>query len=372
MPRLKVAVVFGTRPEVIKLAPVIRELKRRKNKFNTTILSTAQHREMLDQLLNSFDIVPDRDMNIMKPRQSLAEITVNAISGLNTYFRENKPDLLLIQGDTTTVFSAAVAAFYHKVAVGHVEAGLRSYDLENPYPEEMNRVLTSHITRFHFAPTAGAKQNLLKENIPEKHIHVTGNTVIDSLFMALNHPENRLPDEIRETWKGPQILMTAHRRENLGEALQNICQALVTLVNKYPQLQIIYPVHLNPAVRDIVYPELKGNNRIILLDPLDYHTFVQVMAKCSFILTDSGGIQEEAPSLKKPVLIMRNVTERPEAEEAGTARIIGTYRNRIISEVSRLLDDQDAFQAMISSRNPYGDGRAAIRIADVLEEYEPG
>ena len=364
----KILTIFGTRPEAIKLAPVIKELERRNDVFVSKVCVTAQHREMLDPFLQLFGINPDWDLNIMQPNQSLFDITAKALIKLKEVLEKEKPDLVLVQGDTTTTFTAALAAYYLKIKVGHVEAGLRTLDKYNPFPEELNRRLVGHIADLHFAPTKRAKENLLFEGIPEGSIFVTGNTVVDALFMILARTtsEDYLPKALSQPDR-KLILVTAHRRESFGEGIANICLALKEIVKRVPDVEIVYPVHLNPNVREPVYRMLGGVERVHLIEPLDYIPFVHLMKASYLILTDSGGIQEEAPSLGKPVLVLRNITERPEAVEAGAAKLVGTDPQRIVAETLRLLQDPSEYSKMANVPNPFGDGRAALRIADILE-----
>lgn len=372
MNRPAVLVVFGTRPEAIKLAPVIHELLRRPDRFRATVCVTAQHRQMLDQALETFEIRPDMDLDLMRPGQTLASLTAAVVAGMDGIFRETKPDCLLVQGDTTTVMAAALAAFYHRIRVGHVEAGLRTNNKFSPFPEEINRRLTSQIADFHFAPTERARQNLLREGFDPAAIVVTGNTVIDALFLAREKLRRALIP-----WKGfdPAVLgdrrvvaITGHRRENFGTGFQAICRAIRTLAERFPDVEFVYPVHLNPNVREPVHGMLGGVRNIRLTEPLEYLPFVALMERCHFLLSDSGGVQEEAPSLGKPVLVMRDTTERPEAIEAGTAKLVGTDADRIVEEASRLLSDPAAYEAMRAAKNPFGDGAAARRIVDHLQE----
>lgn len=366
----KICFVFGTRPEAIKLAPVIIEL-RKHPEFELNVCVTAQHREMLDQVLDVFDIKPDVDLNLMKPDQTLSNLTAEAILRLDEYFKNYKPELVFVQGDTTTVLAASLAAFYNKIKIAHVEAGLRTFDKSAPFPEEINRVLTSHIADLHFAPTEIAKSNLIKEGVPEKSILVTGNTVIDALLYAKdivckNPPE--VPGIKKEILNAEKqiILITGHRRENFGEGFENICAALSELADEFRDNYFIYPLHLNPNVRKPVNALLGNKKNILLIEPLSYLPFVYLMTKAKIILTDSGGIQEEAPSLGKPVLVMRDVTERPEAVEAGTAKLVGTNKLNIISSVSDLINNNSEYQKMTSASNPYGDGYATIKIVNSL------
>jgi len=359
----RVLIAFGTRPEAIKLAPVIAALRDETPGLEIRVVVTAQHREMLDQVLDLYGIKPDHDLDIMRPRQTLTQITVRALQRMGRLIEAERPDMVLVQGDTTTTFVAALSAFYCRVPVGHVEAGLRTYDKYHPYPEEVNRRLTSHIADWHYAPTRGARQALLREGIPASRIRVTGNTVIDAVLAVAAKPFTGPP--VRGWRADPArrlLLVTAHRRENFGEPMREICQAVLDLSDRYPDLDVIFPVHPNPAVRKVVRPMLGKRKRIHLVPPLDYHPFVALMASATLILTDSGGIQEEAPSLGKPVLVLRHVTERPEAQEAGTVKVVGPLRRRIVTEARRLLDDPRAYRRMARRINPYGDGKAAGRI----------
>ncbi len=377
---IHILTIFGTRPEAIKLAPVIKALKSHPKLFCSSICITAQHREMLDQVLSLFDIQPDYDLNIMKQGQDLYEITNEVLLKLKGFLRAARPDLILVQGDTTTTFAATLAAFYEKIKIGHIEAGLRTYDKYRPFPEEINRRLTSVLTDYHFAPTERARHNLLKEGVPDDHIYVTGNTVIDALLLTLEKqslPEyqKRMDEFFSE--KIPSfshlrrmILVTAHRRESFGEGLENICRALKEIVEKNVDVEVIYPVHLNPNVKKPVQQIIGGMDRIHLIEPLDYDSFVYLMGRSYLILTDSGGIQEEAPSLGKPVLVMREVTERPEAIEAGTARLVGSNKEGIVRETQRLLDSPEEYKKMSTIKNPYGDGNSAERIITILSQIE--
>ncbi|MGC8833872.1 MAG: non-hydrolyzing UDP-N-acetylglucosamine 2-epimerase [Armatimonadota bacterium] len=353
--------VFGTRPEAVKMAPVIRELKKFPNLVELKVAVTAQHREMLDQVLKVFDIVPDYDLNIMQHGQSLADITTRSLQGLDRLFAKEMPDLVLVQGDALAVLSGALAAFYHKIPVGHVEAGLRTGEMYNPFPEEMVRRLTSQIASMHFAPTEKARANLLAEGIPESNIFVTGNTVIDALLsVAAALPEDQPGGNFKE------ILVTAHRRENWGEPHRQVFLALRDLVEAFPDVRVVFAMHRNPEIRRQARSILGGLERVELIEPPDYAPFVALMKRCYMVITDSGGIQEEAPSLGKPVLVVRSTTERPEGVEAGTVRLVGTNRETVFREASRLLTDPDAYQAMAKARNPYGDGRAAERIREAI------
>jgi UDP-N-acetylglucosamine 2-epimerase (non-hydrolysing) len=366
---LKIAVIFGTRPEAIKLAPIILRLRDHPGRFQPITIVTAQHREMLDQVLELFSIQPDFDLHIIRPRQSLAQIAAHAISGLDSVLAQIKPDFVVVQGDTSTTFLGALAAFYHKIPVAHVEAGLRTRNKFYPFPEEMNRHLTSVLTDAHFAPTLQSKQNLIDEGISPETIWVTGNTVIDALQdvlgweRACRHP---ILDRIcRENLR--MVLVTSHRRENQGHPQEEICSALLELVERFSDILVVFPVHLSPAVRDTVMPRLKRQDRIVLLDPIDYFETVHFMKASYLILTDSGGIQEEAPALGKPVLVLRDVTERPEGLDAGTVRLVGTERHNIVSVASKLLSDSTMYRRMSDAVNPYGDGLASVRILQALE-----
>lgn len=370
MKKIKVITIFGTRPEAIKMAPLVKELESRQE-IENKVCVTAQHRQMLDQVLDLFHITPDFDLNIMKTKQSLTGITNRVLEGLEEIFAKEKPDLILVHGDTTTTFAGALAAFYQKINVGHVEAGLRTFDKYFPFPEEMNRKLTGAIADIHFAPTAGSKSNLLREGIDEKKIFVTGNTVIDAMKYTVdssyvfNNPELNNID-----YNGRKVIMvTAHRRENWGEGIQNICEALREIVTKNEDAEIVYLVHLNPVVRDVVYKNLDGLDRVHLLPPLDTKETHNLMNKCYMVMTDSGGLQEEAPHLGKPVLVLRDVTERPEAVQAGTVKLLGTDKGIIINEANKLLRDSNEYNNMSHAVNPYGDGKASKRIADAILYY---
>jgi UDP-N-acetylglucosamine 2-epimerase (non-hydrolysing) len=365
----KVSFIFGTRPEAIKLCPLILAMKEHPD-FEPHVCVTAQHREMLDQMLAVFEVVPDVDLSIMQPNQTLSSLTARAIAAIEGYLVMHKPDMVIVQGDTTTTFCASLAAFYHCIPVGHVEAGLRTRNKFSPFPEEINRVLTSHIADYHFAPTRISKENLIKEGILEDKIFITGNTVIDALFFAIEkikkHPPE-IPELPEDILSGPinqkkLVLITGHRRENFGMAFEAICNAIVTLAKKFPEVEFVYPVHLSPNVQKPVFSLLKGFKNIHLIAPLSYLPFVALMNRSWLILTDSGGIQEEAPSLGKPVVVMRNTTERPEAVNAGTIRIVGTKKKTIVDSVSLLLTDEAAYNAMVNTRSPYGDGMATSRI----------
>ena len=361
---LKVLSVFGTRPEAIKMAPVIKELERHSEEIASRVCVTAQHRQMLDQVLNLFKIVPDYDLGVMEDNQSPTQVASAVLARLGPILQQERPDWVLVQGDTTTVAAASLAAFYARVKVGHVEAGLRTHDKWQPFPEEINRRLAGVVADLHFAPTEWARQNLLREDVPSEHIIVTGNPVIDALHWVAKLPYDPSAGSLADIpWDRRIILVTAHRRENFGKPLENICRALREIAARYrDDVYIIYPVHLNPNVQGPVYRLLDGVPNITLLPPLDYLSFVYLMKRCYLMLTDSGGIQEEAPGLGKPVLVLREVTERPEALEAGTARLAGVEQGRIVAETIRLLEDGDAYRKMACAVNPYGDGRASKMI----------
>ena len=370
--RKKILVVFGTRPEAIKLAPVIHEL-RKCPEFDTRVCVTAQHREMLDQVLTLFGIEPHVDLNLMEPDQDLPGLTSRVLEGITEVLREERPHIVLVQGDTTTVMATAMAAFYEKIMVGHVEAGLRSGDPFSPFPEEINRRVATALSSLHFAPTRRAEEALLREGIPGRQVFLTGNPVIDALYTILGLP---VPEKAREVLekaglnRGEDsrklILVTAHRRENFGEPFESICLGIKDVVERNPQVAVVYPVHLNPHVREPVRRILEGHERIFLTEPVEYHVLVHLMKESYLVLTDSGGIQEEAPSLGKPVLVMRKETERPEGVEAGTAKLVGADTERIIREVERLLYDPEEYECMSRAVNPYGDGKASERIGEVL------
>jgi UDP-N-acetylglucosamine 2-epimerase (non-hydrolysing) len=369
MSRHKIVTILGTRPEVIKMAPVIRELQGRRSSFDHTVVATAQHRQMLDQVLEVFEIQPDIDLGLMKQNQGLAEFASKSLLALSTLLSELKPDAILVQGDTTTVATAALAAFYQGVRVGHVEAGLRSFNRQHPFPEEINRRLAGCLADMHFAPTASARLNLLREGVPDESIFVTGNTIVDALksvSLEANFDDPRLASLNQ---KGNRVLLvTAHRRENHGEPLRSICKALRTLTSTFEDIEIVYPVHLNPSVRTVVQQELGDISRVHLVDPVSYPDLLRLMKRCYLILTDSGGIQEEAPSFRKPVLVLREVTERPELIEANAGKIVGTDTDTIVYAASRLLNEPLEYAAMTAAENPFGDGRAAQRIADILDQ----
>jgi UDP-N-acetylglucosamine 2-epimerase (non-hydrolysing) len=365
----KILFIFGTRPEAIKIAPVIKELEKYPKKFKVINCVTAQHRQMLDQVLSLFEIKVDYDLNIMKEGQDLFYLNSRLMPSLKKVLEREKPDLCLVQGDTTSAFLGGLAAYYQKIKVGHIEAGLRTYQKYSPFPEETNRRLLSAIADLHFAPTKKAKDNLLKENIPSGNIFVTGNTVIDALLMiAKNNYQFDNPTLKKLDFTKKIILVTAHRRESFGKPFREMCYAFREIVNSHKDLELIYPVHLNPNVQKPVKHILKNTKRIHLIPPLDYKDFVLLMKKSYLILTDSGGIQEEAPTFHKPVLVMREVTERPEAVQAGTAKVVGTQRKKIVEETSKLLSSEKTYQKMSSTKNPYGDGKAAKRIVQIISE----
>lgn len=372
MSRIKVMTVFGTRPEAIKMAPVVLELTKHPDHITPIVAVTAQHREMLDQVLNLFNITPDYDLDIMSQGQTLFDITCRAMQGLNQVLAKEKPDIVLVHGDTTTTFAGALAAFYHQTSIGHVEAGLRTGDKFSPYPEEMNRKLTGSLTDVHFAPTATAKENLLQENVAPETVFVTGNTVIDALKATVD-PNYQFTDKLLQKIDYANrkvILVTTHRRENLGEPMRHVYQALKDIVTGFSDVEIVFPVHKNPLVRQVVEAELGGIERVHLIDPLDYQPFANLMARSYLVLTDSGGIQEEAPALGKPVLVLRDTTERPEAVTAGTVKLIGTDREMVYSETKELLVNNAEYQRMANAVNPYGDGNASHRIvATILYKY---
>ena len=371
MPNKKVMVVFGTRPEAIKMAPVVKALRQTPG-IDTLVTVTAQHRQMLDQVLELFGIVPDDDLDLMQTNQGLPDLFARILAGVSDVIVRRKPDLLLVHGDTSTTLAAALAAFYAHVPIGHIEAGLRTGDIVSPWPEEMNRRLATPLASLHFAPTIRARDNLLSENVPADQIHTTGNTVIDALLDVVEMLDTDADLQAHLDAKFPfldpnrrLILVTGHRRESFGPGLENICQALVDIARSR-NVQLVYPVHLNPNVREPVNRLLEGISNVHLLEPLDYLPFVRLMSLAHLIITDSGGIQEEAPSLGKPVLVMREVTERPEAVEAGTVILVGSRRERIVAEALRLLDDQSTYEAMTQVHNPYGDGKASLRIAKAI------
>ena len=376
----KIMLVFGTRPEAIKMAPLVKEFQKHPDTFQTIVCVTGQHREMLDQVLNIFDIRPDFDLNIMKQGQDLYDVTARVLTGMRDVLREAQPDVVLVHGDTTTSTAAALAAFYQQIPVGHVEAGLRTHNILSPWPEEMNRQITGRIASYHFAPTALSRQNLLQENVDDANITVTGNTVIDALYWVVDRIKNdrSLDAELEEVLRHagydvnrladgrPLVLITGHRRENFGDGFINMCTAIKQLTERYPNVDFVYPMHLNPNVRrpihEVFGDDLSNLGNMHFIEPLEYLSFVYLMEKSTIVLTDSGGIQEEAPGLGKPVLVMRDTTERPEALEAGTVKLVGTDREKIFNEVSTLLDDAAAYAV-----NPYGDGLACSRIVERLK-----
>ena len=380
----KVMLVFGTRPEAIKMAPLVKEFQKHPDEFQTIVCVTGQHREMLDQVLHIFEITPDYDLNIMKQGQDLYDVTARVLLGMRDVLKEARPDVVLVHGDTTTSTAAALAAFYQQIPVGHVEAGLRTHNIYSPWPEEMNRQLTGRIATYHFAPTPLSRQNLLTEAVQESHITVTGNTVIDALYMVVEKikKDKALDTELESVLKqsgydvnrlsgGKKlVLITGHRRENFGDGFISMCKAIKALTEKYPEVDFVYPMHLNPNVRKPIHEvfgeDLSGLGNMFFIEPLEYLSFVYLMEKSTIVLTDSGGIQEEAPGLGKPVLVMRDTTERPEALEAGTVKLVGTDYDKIVDEVSALIENQEYYDRMSKAVNPYGDGLACARIAKSL------
>ena len=367
MSKIRVLTVFGTRPEAIKMAPLVKEFEKRSDKFKSIVCVTAQHRQMLDQVLKLFDIKPDFDLNIMKPNQDLWTITAEVLMLMKDVIETSKPDIVLVHGDTTTSMAAALSAFYAKVPAGHVEAGLRTFDKYYPFPEEINRVFADAVCSYHFAPTETSIDNLKKSAIPDTHIYKTGNTVIDALLHTVENNKSDL-SYIGLNPDLKTILLTSHRRENFGEPIKNICKAVLELTEKNQDIQFVYPVHLNPNVQQPVRELLEGKERIHLIDPMEYAPFSTLMKKSHIIMTDSGGVQEEAPSLGKPVLVLRSTTERPEAVEYGTVKLVGTDKDNIVKEVQNLLDNDEEYKKMSEAINPYGDGLASCRIADILEK----
>jgi UDP-N-acetylglucosamine 2-epimerase len=364
----KVMVVFGTRPEAIKMAPVIKELKKVQD-IETRVVVTAQHREMLDQVLQLFLIKPDYDLNLMKDKQDLYTITTGVLTGLKEILEQEQPDLVLVHGDTTTTFAAALAAFYQKIPVGHVEAGLRTRNKYSPYPEEMNRSLTGRLAELHFAPTDVSRENLLAESTASFKIWVTGNTVIDALMDTVN-PDYEFTDELKEiNFKNRIILVTTHRRENWGDHMRDIYEALLQLAKEFSDIEIVFPVHKNPTVKDLAVEMLGNRERIHLLEPLEYEVFANLMNASYIVMTDSGGMQEEAPSLGKPVLVLRDTTERPEAIQAGTVKLVGTVKEQVYEAAKLLLVDRQIYDEMAQAINPYGDGKAANRIVKVIKDF---
>ena len=380
----KVMLVFGTRPEAIKMAPLVKEFQKQPKRVETVVCVTGQHREMLDQVLKIFDIKPDYDLNIMKQGQDLYDVTARVLTGMRDVLKEVKPDVVLVHGDTTTSTAAALAAFYQQIPVGHVEAGLRTHNIYSPWPEEMKRLLTGRLATYHFSPTPLSRNNLIKESVDDRNIIITGNTVIDALYWVVdkikNNKEldNELEDilskagyDVNRLNNGKKlVLITGHRRENFGDGFINMCTAIKDLTVKYPDLDFVYPMHLNPNVRKPIHEvfgeNLSGLKNMFFIEPLEYLSFVYLMEKSSIVLTDSGGIQEEAPGLGKPVLVMRDTTERPEALDAGTVKLVGTDYNKIVNEVSSLIDDKAAYEKMSKAVNPYGDGLACGRIVNAL------
>lgn len=380
----KIMLVFGTRPEAIKMAPLVKEFQKQPKRVETVVCVTGQHREMLDQVLKIFDIKPDYDLNIMKQGQDLYDVTARVLTGMRDVLKEVKPDVVLVHGDTTTSTAAALAAFYQQIPVGHVEAGLRTHNIYSPWPEEMNRLLTGRLATYHFSPTPLSRNNLIKESVDDRNIIITGNTVIDALYWVVdkikNNKEldNELEDilskagyDVNRLNNGKKlVLITGHRRENFGDGFINMCTAIKDLTVKYPDLDFVYPMHLNPNVRKPIHEvfgeNLSGLKNMFFIEPLEYLSFVYLMEKSSIVLTDSGGIQEEAPGLGKPVLVMRDTTERPEALDAGTVKLVGTDYNKIVNEVSSLIDDKAAYEKMSKAVNPYGDGLACGRIVNAL------
>ena len=364
---IKVMTIFGTRPEAIKMAPLVKELEKTEG-IKSVVAVTAQHRQMLDQVLKLFEITPDYDLNIMKDRQTLVSIVTNALTGLDEIMKKDRPDIVLVHGDTSTSFVGALAAFYNQIAIGHVEAGLRTYDKYSPFPEEMNRKLTGQMTDMHFSPTIKNKNNLLKESMNEDDIYITGNTVIDALKTTVRDTYEFVDETLKnlDFENKRVILVTAHRRENLGEPLQNICSALKEIACLYEDVEIVYPVHLNPAVREVANSTLKDLKNVHLIEPLDVEELHNAMNRCYMVMTDSGGLQEEAPALGKPVLVLRTETERPEAVEAGTVKIAGVDKDVILSMAKELLDNKDEYNKMARAANPYGDGTASERIVKAI------
>lgn len=377
MDKIKVLIVIGTRPEAIKMAPLIKQLQS-DNRFDAHTCITAQHREMLDQVMNLFKITPEYDLNVMQNGQTLVSITSLILSRLSEVLKDFSPDYVLVHGDTTTTSSAALASYYHQIKVAHVEAGLRTGDIYSPWPEEGNRKLVASLAQLHFTPTKTSASNLRKENVDDKFISITGNTVIDTLLLAKKEINDDIyfKDQLLKKYNFLNsdkkiVLITGHRRENFGDGFKNICSAIDTLSSKFPEVNFVYPVHLNPNVKDIVTESLSGKENIFLIEPLDYKPFIFLMDQSYLILTDSGGVQEEAPSLGKPVLVMRNTTERPEAIEAGTVRLVGTNYQKIVDEVTKLLTDSSEYNKMSLAHNPYGDGLASSRIIEHLyDDYQ--
>lgn len=370
MEKLKIIAIFGTRPEAVKMAPLVKELKKREE-IDAKVCVTAQHRQMLDQVLDLFSIKPDFDLNIMKAKQSLTGITTRVLEGLEEIFESEKPDMVLVHGDTTTTFAGALAAFYKQIPVGHVEAGLRTFNKYFPFPEEMNRKLTGSIAELHFAPTGGSKNNLLREGVDENKIYVTGNTVIDAMEYTVEQGYKFEREDLNnlDYINKKVIMVTAHRRENWGGGIENICTALKKIVQENKDAELVYLVHLNPVVKDVVYKYLDGVDRVHLLPPLDTKETHNLMNKCFMVMTDSGGLQEEAPHLGKPVLVLRDVTERPEAVEASTVKLVGTDVEKIVNEANSLIRNKEVYAKMSKAINPYGDGSASRRITDAILKY---
>lgn len=365
MRKIKVMTIFGTRPEAIKMAPLVLELEKQSDRFESIVTITAQHREMLDQVLEIFDISPDYDLDIMKPNQSLSQITSNVIVGLEKVMKEANPDIVLVHGDTTTTFAASIAAFYQQIKIGHVEAGLRTYDKYSPYPEEMNRQLTDVLTDIYFAPTINSRKNLLIENFPEEKIYITGNTAIDALKETVQQDYNHeVLNNIQK--ENRLILVTMHRRENIGEPMERVFQAMRTVVDSHQDVEIVYPVHLNPLVQETAQKHLGNHERIHLIDPLEVTDFHNIAARSYMIMSDSGGVQEEAPSLGVPVLVLRDTTERPEGVKANTLRLVGTTTEAVLSNMTELLDNLESYSKMSKASNPYGDGTASKRILEAI------
>ena len=367
MSKIKVLTVFGTRPEAIKMAPVVKELEKYPDETESIVCVTAQHRQMLDQVLDLFEIKPDFDLNIMKPNQDLWTITSDVLLLMKDVFEKSKPDIVLVHGDTTTSMAAALSAFYARIPVGHVEAGLRTFDKYYPFPEEINRVFADAVCTYHFAPTDTSVNNLIKSSIPEEHIYKTGNTVIDALLHTVKNNQADL-SYIGLNPDLKTILLTSHRRENFGEPIRNICKAVLELVEKNKDIQVVYPVHLNPNVQKPVKELLDNKERIYLIEPMEYAPFSTLMKKSHIIMTDSGGVQEEAPSLGKPVIVLRSTTERPEAVEYGTVKLAGTDKDTIVREVQNLLDNETEYKKMSETINPYGDGLASKRIVEIIKK----
>ncbi len=366
----KILLIFGTRPEVIKLAPIFHELKRRADTFEVKVLVTAQHRDMLDQSLKIFSMTPDYDLNIMRDNQDLFDVTIDALSGIKPVLDSYEPDYVIVQGDTTSTFIGALAAFYRRIPVAHVEAGLRTHQKYSPFPEEVNRKLSGAIANLHFAPTDQSAQNLLAENVPADDVIVTGNTSIDAIQWVLQNRQpdfsSILSDTVCEAINGRFILLTSHRRESFGEPMMRTFSAIIEIAEKFPDVSIIFPVHPNPNVRKQAEGMLSSQDNIYLIEPMDYVNFSHLMSKAEILVTDSGGVQEEGPSLKKPILVLRETTERPEGIEAGTAKLVGTDQHKIMDEITRLLNDKQYYEQMVANENPYGDGNAATKIIDVL------